>query len=134
MAKRSLSRKSVVKKLDTIFSQYIRLRKAKNGIAECYTCGVRDHWKNLQCGHFMSRKHYSTRWDELNCQVQCYKCNIHGYGEQFRFGQRLNKEYGNQTADILESKCRNIEKFSNGDLLEKVEYYKSIVEPLLNKK
>lgn len=127
------SRKSIVKKLDTIFSQYIRLRKTKGGVSECYTCGKKDHWKKLQCGHFMSRKHYATRWDELNCQVQCYKCNIHGYGEQFRFGQRLNKEYGDDTADILESKCRNIAKFDNGDLLALIDYYKSLVEPLLGK-
>jgi len=125
------SRKSIVNNLDKVFSQYIRLRKAKNGIAECYTCGVKDHWQNLQCGHFMSRKHYATRWDELNCQVQCYKCNIHGYGEQFRFGQRLNKEYGENTADILESQCRNVAKFSNSDLSEKIEYYKKIVSKFL---
>ena len=130
---RCKSRKCIVKKLDTIFSQYIRLRKSKRGISECYTCVIKGHWKTLQCGHFMSRKHYSTRWDELNCQVQCYKCNIHGYGEQFRFGQRLSKEYGTDTPDILESKCRNISKFSNLDLLEKIDYYKSIVEPLLLK-
>jgi len=125
------SRKNIVKKLDTVFSQYVRLRYADDYIVECYTCGIKNHYKKMHCGHFMSRKHYSTRWDELNCQVQCYKCNIHGYGEQFRFGQRLNKEYGNDTADILESKCRNVEKFSNPELIEKTKYYESLAKKLL---
>lgn len=122
------TRKSIVKKLDSVFSQYIRLRKSKNAISECYTCGKKDHWKNLQCGHFMSRKHYSTRWEELNCQVQCYGCNISRYGEQFKFGLRLNKEYGKDTAEILERQCRTIMKFSNSDLLEKIEHYKSLAK------
>ena len=63
------SRKNIIKRLDAVFSQYIRLRHAKNEIAECYTCGKKDHYKKLQCGHFMSRKHYATRWDEDNCEV-----------------------------------------------------------------
>ena len=66
---RKVSRKSLVKKLDAIFSEYIRLRKAnKQGIVTCYTCGKKAYWKGqgMQNGHFMSRKSYSTRWEELN--------------------------------------------------------------------
>ena len=40
----SMDRKKLVKKLDTVFSQYIRLRYANNEIAECVTCGKQDHW------------------------------------------------------------------------------------------
>ena len=125
---RTRTRKSIVRALDKIFSEYIRMRKSVNGISECYTCGKKDHWRNLQCGHFMSRKHYSTRWDETNCQVQCYACNVTRYGEQFRFGIRLNKDYGDGTAESLESQCRNIVKFSNPDLLQQIEYYKNLVK------
>ena len=82
-----ISRKGLVKKLDTIFSIFIRLRKANElGEVSCYTCGKKDHYKKMQCGHFMSRKHYSTRWEELNCQVQCYSCNVMRYGEQYKYG------------------------------------------------
>ena len=81
-----------VKKLDAIFSKYIRRRFAENDISECYTCGKKDHWKNLQCGHFMSRRFYSTRWDDKNCQVQCKGCNVFRYGEQFKFSVHLDKE------------------------------------------
>jgi len=70
------TRKSLVIKLDTVFSQYIRRKDAINEIATCVTCNKKDHYKKLQCGHFMSRRHYSTRWDENNVGVQCYGCNI----------------------------------------------------------
>ena len=71
MAKK-LTRSKLVKKLDAVFSQYIRLKDADEfGNATCFTCGKVDHWKKLQNGHFQSRKHYATRWDEMNCQVQC---------------------------------------------------------------
>lgn len=122
------TRKSIVKQLDTLFSQYIRLRKSNNDISECYTCNKKDHWKKLQCGHFMSRKHYSTRWDETNCQVQCYACNVARYGEQFIFGNKLNEEYGLDTAENLSIKCRQVEKFSNNDLLEKIVHYKNLLK------
>ncbi len=60
MAKKT-PRKKLVEKLDKVFSIYIRRRNAVNDIAECFTCGKKDHWKKLQNGHFQSRKHYSTR-------------------------------------------------------------------------
>ena len=63
MAKK-LTRTKLVKKLDTIFSQYIRKVNSDNEISTCFTCGKQDHWKKLQNGHFQSRRHYSTRWDE----------------------------------------------------------------------
>ena len=107
------------KELDSWFSKYIRLRDATDlGVAQCFTCGKKDHWKNLQCGHFMSRKHYSTRWDETNCQVQCAGCNVFRYGEQYKFGRNLDIELGNGTADSLEVKSRQIVKYDNFELLE----------------
>ena len=70
---KKISRKNIVKRLDTVFSLYIRLREADNEMVECFTCGKISHYKkNMQCGHFQSRSSYSTRWDPNNCQVQCY--------------------------------------------------------------
>jgi len=122
---RKVSRKSLVKKLDTVFSLYIRLRYAKNEIAECYTCGKKDHYKKLQCGHFMSRKHYATRWDEENCQVQCYSCNVMRYGEQYKFGLRLAKEKGQAFPEDLLQKTRATVKLTNDDLLDMIAHFKN---------
>ena len=113
------------KELDKWFSLYIRLRKATDtGLAQCYTCGKVDHYKKLQCGHFQSRKHYATRWDETNCQVQCAGCNVFKYCEQYVFGKRLDSKYGEGTADELQYKARTIVKLARVDYEEKIKYYK----------
>ena len=123
-------RGKVVSKLDSIFSQYVRRRYANNDIAECFTCGKQDHWKELQCGHFQSRSHYSTRWDELNCQVQCFGCNIARSGEQFIFGMNLDQKYGSGTSNELFLKAKYLIKLSTDDLEDMIKKYKEKVENL----
>jgi len=121
---RSSPRKKLIKKLDTVFSQYIRRRTADHkGIVECYTCGKKDHWKKMQCGHFQSRKYYSTRWNEDNCQVQCVGCNMFKSGEQYKFGLKLNMQYGENKAENLYLLAKKIKKFNNFDLSQMIERY-----------
>jgi len=124
------SRKTIVKKLDTVFSQYIRRRFAVNEIAECVTCGTKSHYKKLQAGHFMSRKHYSTRWDETNVQVQCYSCNVMRYGEQYKYGLYLENVYEKGIAEKLQIKSRQITKFSDNELITLIEYYNKLLTNL----
>ena len=114
------SRKTIVKKLDTIFSIYIRRRYSVNEISTCVTCNKEDHWKNLQAGHFMSRKHYATRWDEDNVQVQCKYCNTYRYGEQYLFAKHL----GQEKADELLAKSRTMVKLKDWELQDMIEIYK----------
>lgn len=119
-----IKRSTLVKNLDSVFSKYIRLRYAKNEVAECYTCGKKDHYKKQQAGHFASRRHYSTRWNEYNVQVQCYSCNIGMQGLQFEFGKRLNKEYGDSFAEKLLIESKQIVKFTDDDLKDMIDHYK----------
>ena len=123
-----VKRSTLVKNLDTVFSQYIRQKDAKNEIATCVTCGKVDHYKKLQAGHFASRKHYATRWDEQNVQVQSYGCNVMQQGQQYLFSKWLDNTYGEGTADELINKSHQAVKFSNQDLLDKIQYYKEIVK------
>ena len=126
MAKKP-SRKTIITKLDSIFSQYIRLRYSKNEIATCVTCGKSDNWKKMQNGHFVSRKHYATRWDEDNCQVQCSGCNVFRYGEQYLFSKYL----GADLSEELLMKSRKIKKFTDSELLDMIELYNEKVNNLL---
>lgn len=122
MAKKP-TRTSIVKKLDTVFSIYIRRRYAVNEIAECYTCGKKEHWKKQHAGHFASRRHYSTRWNEYNVQVQCPSCNIWQQGMQFQFGKNLCLQYGDNFADDLMIESKQIRKFTDVELQELIEHY-----------
>ena len=127
MPKKKLTRSKLVKKLDNIFSQYIRLSNSVNDIAECVTCNKKDHWKKMQCGHFQSRKHYSTRWDERNVAVQCAGCNVFRYGEQFKFSLYL----GGKLSEELLQKSRETVKFADVDLLVMIDYYTNKLKLLL---
>lgn len=125
MAKKP-TRKSLIEKLDKVFSIYIRTRYAVGEIAECYTCGKKDHYKKLQAGHFASRRHYSTRWNEYNVQVQCYGCNIANQGMQFQFGKNLCLQYGDNFAEDLMIESKQIRKFTDEEILDMINHYSSI--------
>ena len=124
------------KELDKWFSLFIRLREATaEGSVQCFTCSRISHYKSgMQNGHFQSRRHHSTRWNELNCQVQCVKCNMYEQGEQFRFGIGLDGKYGEGTSEELEFLARTIMKVSRIDYEEKISYYKDVVEKLKKEK
>jgi hypothetical protein len=126
MAKK-VSRSTLVKKLDSVFSIYIRRRFAVNDIAKCVTCGKEDNWKSLQCGHFMSRKHLSTRWNEDNCQVQCAGCNVFRYGEQYKFSLYL----GNNLSEELHILSKQIRKFTDVELQDMIAHYTELNKSFL---
>ena len=119
------------KKLDVLFSQYIRRRNADHlGRVKCFTCGLEKHWKEQQAGHFQSRSHHSTRWDEVNVQVQCVKCNMFRQGEQYKFGLYLDDRFGDGTAEELENRAKTIVKLNRVDYEEAIERYKQKINEL----
>ena len=120
------------KELDAIFSLYIRLRDATpEGLVQCFTCGKVSHYKSgMQNGHFQSRKHLATRWDEENCQVQCVGCNMFKAGEQYKFSIALDGKYGEGKAEELELLARTIMKVSRIEYEEKISYYGTLVEKI----
>ena len=116
------TRSKLIKKLDVVFSQYIGRKNADHrGFVECFTCGKKDHWKKLQCGHFMSRKHYATRWDENNVRVQCSGCNVFQYGRQYEYGRKL----GDKLAEEMYFKSQTIVKFTNTEINDMIDFYAS---------
>jgi len=116
------TRSKLVKKLDVVFSQYIRLSSAdRRGMCTCVTCGKQYHWKNIQAGHFMSRKHYSTRWDEDNVFAQCVGCNMFKQGEQYKYSIFLGSELANE----LYLKSKETVKFSSQDLQDMIDDYQA---------
>lgn len=84
--------------LDTVASRYIRHRDTF-----CVTCGKNLEYNKRQCGHFLSRRFFGTRYDERNMNTQCYYCNISLQGNQYRHGQATKNMWGDDIIDILES-------------------------------
>jgi 5-methylcytosine-specific restriction endonuclease McrA len=131
MPKRKPTKSALIKKADKVFSLYIRQRNSDHrGHTECFTCGKHDHWKKLQCGHFMSRRHYSTRWNETNCQVQCSACNVFRYGEQYKFSKNLDSKFGENTAEDLLILSNKTVHYDAADLLQLIEFYEKKISEL----
>lgn len=121
-------RSKLIKKLDVVFSKYIRLSNADSrGMCTCVTCGKQFHWKNIQAGHFMSRKHYSTRWDESNVKPQCVGCNMFKSGEQYKYSLFL----GSELANDLYLKSKETVKFSSQELEEMIDDYTTKLKTFL---
>jgi len=131
MKKKKPERKKLVKKLDKIFSQYTRAKFMDDtGMIECYTCGVKKSFNQIQAGHFMSRKSYSTRWLEKNVMPQCVGCNMFKQGMQYEFGKRLDKDFGIGTAERINQLSKQTKKISTYDLELMIQEYQDKLNDL----
>ena len=117
------------KDLDKIFSLYIRQRYANEyGIVRCYTCPKTSHWKKMQCSHFVPRQYLATRYDEVNCQVGCYACNMLYNGQPSAFAKNLERGYGKGTVEMLEAKRQKV--MPSFDYVGFIEIYKEKLKNL----
>jgi len=120
---KSKSINQLVAELDKVFSIFIRLRDIDaDGFSYCVTCGKPMTLKTSQCGHFISRRHFATRWEEKNCAAQCVGCNMFSQGKQYEFGLAIDTRFGVGTAQKLLIQSKN--KFKKD---------KSILNILINK-
>jgi len=117
------STKKLVKELDKVFGDYIVNRDNWT----CITCGkkiVNDR-KKIQCGHYISRKHYATRWDERNCSGQCIGCNVFGNGRPDDYAIKIIEKYGMGVLKELNRLKYSNFKLSTAWLLDKIAFYKN---------
>jgi len=88
----------------------------------------------MQAGHFQSRKHNATAWDERNINAQCVSCNEYNHGEQFLHGQYIDEKYGEGTGFELYREARkHCKKPDDNDLDAIKNKYKLLVNELSNK-
>ena len=134
--KRQVSKSTLVKKLDDVFSEFIRLRDSnKDGMCQCISCGRVHYWKEIQNGHYMSRRYMSTRFDEMNCNAQCVACNIFNQGNIQMYRKNLIKKIGEKNVDYLEYKAKaTIKRYSVFELQELIKYYSILVKKLSDEK
>ncbi len=119
-------RKKLIKKLDKIFSEYIRLRDGY----KCVLCGSRT---NVQAGHLITRNKYSTRWNEENVFAQCKSCNYrHEYQPEIYTSWYIEK-FGEKKYLDLVKRSNVIVKYKNYDLETMIEHYKQKIEKLKQK-
>tara|TARA_R100001440_G_scaffold6638_2_gene13521 strand:+ start:4997 stop:5401 length:405 start_codon:yes stop_codon:yes gene_type:complete len=124
---RKITRKGLIKRLDTVFSEYIRKKNADSrGYVTCITSGRKYHYSEVDAGHFISRKEMSTRWHEDNVHPQSRYDNRYRYGKQYEYGLALdNKKKG--LAKRLYKLSKQTVKYSVNDLQELLDKYKKLL-------
>ena len=132
--KKRIKRKTLVSNLDKYFSRFVRWSNAdSDGNVKCATCETIKHVKEMQNGHFQSRRHYSCRWLIKNTAPQCYACNIGNQGAQFQMSKYLDKKYGPGTAQHIQDRSKLSRKYTDAELKILAQYYKDKVDELINK-
>lgn len=122
-------------KLDKIFSEYIRLRDTdENGYGQCIDCGRSAPYDELDAGHFVGRRHLSTRWDEENVHAQHRYCNRFLNGRQYEYGQALDHKYYEGKADELIQKSHEIFKVTPQWLQWQIDLLKDKIQQLKESK
>lgn len=125
-------RSKAIRKLDTIFSKYIRRRDCGYGYAPCISCGKPITYDTSDCGHYENRQHMATRYDEKNCNAQCIECNRFrgGNSEGYRLG--LIEKYGESEVEKIEMRRYNLSKLSVPEIEMLYKHYKGKLTNLEN--
>ena len=119
--------------LDSIFSQYIRLRDAdENGFILCCNCGRRIHWAEATNGHYVKRRHRTLRWDELNCHAECGPCNMADVN--LGYSEYMASRYGPDVFRILEHRKDKREKIMPYERKIMADNYKHKIKQLKKEK
>ena len=133
--KKSPSLPTLVDRLDKVFSKYIRLRDAMpGGMFRCISCGRIKPIEQADCGHFHSRTHMSTRFDEDNCHAECRYCNRFSADHIIGYRENLIRKIGSQRFLLLEVKAHETRKWSHFELEQLAKYYRALVDKLQKEK
>lgn len=127
------STQSAVRKLDAVFSQYIRLRDSKvygGRYFRCISCGRMLPFEKGDCGHYISRRNMTLRFSEDNCHMQCSHCNRFQDGNIIDYRSGLVRKIGEQRVKILEAQRHQSKKWSAWELEILTKHYKDEIEKL----
>ena len=114
------------KEADAVFSRFIRYRD--KGI--CFTCGHRNDPKKMQNGHFVPRQFNSTRYNEKNCNCQCYACNMFYGGQPDIYTLKLQEKYGEGIIKELNALRQKTKQWLPVELEELIKIYQQKLEEL----
>lgn len=132
MVKKALPpRKTIIAKLDRLFANYIKKRDSGGGeYFKCISCGEIKPIKNADCGHYFSRRHMATRWDENNAHCECSRCNRFDSEHLHYYRKNLIEKIGEKALEELEWKSQQPIKFSDFELNEMYIHYGQLMKLL----
>lgn len=128
-------KEKLIRKLDFYLSKFVRLRDVgENGNFRCISCGRVLSYEWMDCGHYIPRANMATRFNERNCNGQCFKCNRLQDGMSREYRKGMLEKYGIDEVAKLESLKNTTRQWENFELEELIEHYKKAVKALRKKK
>ena len=117
---RDNDRKFQLKKTQTIFNKYIRHRDKQDGCISCSSPFV----DKFDAGHYRSTGAFpELRFNELNNNAQCVRCNQHLSGNLVDYRRRLIKKIGIKKVEWLEGP-HEARRYTIDDLKQLQDMYK----------
>jgi hypothetical protein len=126
------TRSDYVREADAAFSKYIRERDKNK---PCICCGMplerkTDVGGHCDAGHWISRKHMATRYDEANVHAQRKYCNRYRGGNPIGMRGGIILRLGIAEIERLEKLEKEIRHFSTADFIEIRDTYKQKLKQL----
>lgn len=129
------AKRGLIEKLDRVFSRYIRLRDAlPGGYFRCIACDRFKPIADADCGHYHSRTHMATRYDEDNCHAECRHCNRFRADHLIGYRENLIRKIGTPRYELLNSKAHTSKKWSEWELQQLIVHYTEAVKSLEREK
>lgn len=131
---KSLSRSKLVKKADSIFSTFIRLRDAdKHWIVTCPLCWAKVHRKKAQNMHFITRACWLYRYDEMNCHAGCMRCNVILNWNYIEYTLYMINRYTLEKVEEMKKNSKKVYKLPTVEIQTKIDYYTDQIIQFANK-
>lgn len=125
---------TLIDKADRAMSVYIRLKSSdEHGYAPCISCGRIFRWEEMDNGHFISRRHFSTRYVEENCHAECRYCNRFNGDHLIGYTTAMIDLYGKEgVKELQEQSKRTLTPSEKRKIVEEaLEYYTKALEGLV---
>lgn len=107
----------LLKRAQEVFNAYIRNRDQNKGCISCFG-------QVEQAGHYLSQGHHSAlRFNEVNTNGQCVRCNCFLHGNLINYRKGLIKRYGEERVLMLEN-AGKFKKWSRFELEAIIKMYK----------
>ena len=113
----------------TLLQKLVRMKYADDfGMCQCVTCNKVQHWKEMDGGHFVSRRHNATLLVEENIHPQCKGCNGYNSGNIDSYSLFMIDTYGlDAMRELIDSKHQP-RKFTARELEDLIAEYKARIK------
>jgi len=113
------TKKLAMKRALKAMSDYIRERDQY----KCISCGNIGNKKNIDAGHFFSRRYKAILFNEKNVSAQCVYCNQHLHGNWDEYYKAFINKYGIDEFKKLEADKNKLVKYTIESLFDIEKYF-----------